>query len=105
MDKELQEITMQLIVNSGEAKSLAMEAINCAKKEDIEEAYAKIKEAKEILVRAHQYQTDLSHREASCEKFNINIPLIHSQDHLTTSSSCLLLAEEIVELHKQIQKR
>lgn len=99
MDK-ITEIAFQIILNAGNGKSSAMEAIQAAKENDFVEADRLIEEAGEELGRAHSYQTQLLQKEASGEESPITVMLIHSQDHLMTSMTVRDLAIEIVEIYR-----
>ncbi|GAY71074.1 Lichenan-specific phosphotransferase enzyme IIA component [Streptococcus canis] len=100
MSEEQLEIIMSLIMNSGEAKSLSMEAINNAKIGHFSVADEKIVSAQETLIIAHQAQTKLLSQEADGEEFSLSLLTIHSQDHLMTSMTFLDLAKEIVDLYR-----
>lgn len=99
---EMESIIFEIILHSGNAKSLAMEAIANAKEREFTEATKKLEEASEALAQAHHAQTNLLHREANQEKIEINVLLIHAQDHLMTSMTTRDLAEEMVELYKKL---
>ena len=102
MDQEYLESVMGLIINAGNAKSDAMEAIYAAKAGNFEEADEKIKSAEEALVQAHHSQTGLLTKEAQGEKLEITLLTVHSQDHLMTSIAFTDLAKEIIDLHRKI---
>lgn len=99
MDK-ITEIAFQIILNAGNGKSSAMEAIQAAKENDFVEADRLLTEAGQELGKAHTYQTKLLQKEASGEENTITVMLIHSQDHLMTSMTVRDLAVEIVEIYR-----
>ncbi|MGX7030491.1 PTS lactose/cellobiose transporter subunit IIA [Vagococcus zengguangii] len=102
MDQEYLEAVMGLIVNSGNAKSDAMEAIYAAKEGKFEEADEKIKAAEAALVEAHHSQTGLLTKEAQGEKLEITLLTVHSQDHLMTSITFTDLAKELVDVYRKL---
>lgn len=105
MDEKMMEVTFGIICNAGEGRSLAMEAMILAREEnDFEGAKVKLAEAKETLNEAHHFQTNLIQREAAGEKFDVNVLLIHSQDHLMNAMTVIQLAEEIIALHEKLNK-
>lgn len=93
---------MGLIIHGGNAKSLSFEAIYAAKKGDFEQAYQKLKEADEELLNAHQTQTQMLTQEAAGHPIEVHLLTIHSQDHLMNALTFRELAEEMVELHKEL---
>ena len=98
------ETSFGLILNAGNAKSKSLMAIEAAREFDFEEAYSLVKEAEEDLRLAHQTQTDLIQGEARGEKSDINIILIHAQDHLTTAMIMIDQAKEFIHVYELLQK-
>lgn len=94
------EAAMSLIVYGGDAKSSAMEAIQFAKKGDIENAEKMMQVARSSLVQAHHSQTNLLTREAGGEELSLSLLMVHAQDHLMTSMTFVDLASEIIDIHK-----
>jgi cellobiose PTS system EIIA component len=94
-------IPMTIIANSGDARSFAFGALEEAKAgnfEAAEELLAKAKEAESI---AHKAQTELLVKEANGDKQDMNVLLVHSQDHLMTSMLASELIKEIILLYKK----
>ena len=98
----IEEISFQIILYGGNARSLAMEAMEQAKEGAFDEAEQKILEANEEMSKAHRFQTDLIQGEARGEKTEIRLLLIHAQDHLMNAMTVIDLAKEIIALHKKI---
>lgn len=96
-------MVMNLIINAGDAKSSAMEAIYSAKKGDFETAQEKIKEANTKINKAHNTQTDLLTEEANGNHAEISLLMIHAQDHLMTALTFLDLAKEVVDVYIAMQ--
>ncbi len=101
---QIYEVSFQIIMNSGEARSMAMESIAEAKKGNIENARNLLTQAREEINKAHKYQTDLIQAEANGEENDINVLLIHSQDHLMTAMVILDLAGEFIDVYETIKK-
>lgn len=98
--KDLESI-MQLIMYSGEAKGLAMKAIQEAKRGEKDRADELLKQGHQTLVKAHQAQTSMLAQEAAGEEIPIHLLTIHSQDHLMNTITFLDLAKEIIELYNR----
>jgi len=101
MDEKLVEVAMELVVGAGSARSLAMDAIRLAKEGKFEEAYESLEGADSELSKAHHVQTDLIQRTARGEAIEVNLIMVHAQDHLMTAILAKDLAREIVELHEK----
>lgn len=93
-------VAMQLISYSGDARANAFRALEAAKAGNFEEADELMKQAKENSLLAHHVQTDILTKEADGEKTELNILLVHAQDHLMTSMLAQELIKEIIELYK-----
>ena len=78
MAKSTEDVAMMLIVHSGDARTLAFQA----------------------LTAAHHVQTEMLAAEANGEGPEINILLVHSQDHLMTSMLAQELIRELIYLHE-----
>lgn len=102
MNLDLQQKIMRIIVNSGSAKNAAMEAIQLAKTGDFKAAQDKLDEANQASIEAHHAQTEMLTIEAQGEEIEVNLLLIHSQDHLMTTITFIELARELIELHIKI---
>lgn len=99
------EAIMGLIMNAGNAKSDAMEAIQAAKAGNFKEADEKLKSADQSLVQAHHSQTELLTKEANGESIDITLLTVHSQDHLMTSITFVDLARELIDVYKRLEEK
>lgn len=102
MEQGQLEKVMGLIINAGNAKSDAMEAIQAAKKGDFSLAKEKLQAADQALLEAHHAQTELLTAEAQGETLELTLLVVHSQDHLMTSITFNDLAKEMVELYQRM---
>ncbi|WP_305152020.1 PTS lactose/cellobiose transporter subunit IIA [uncultured Dubosiella sp.] len=98
-------IAMTLIAHSGDARTLAFQALQAAKKNNFDEASHLMEESEQAAVKAHQAQTDLLVAEANGEKPEVNVLLIHSQDHLMTSMLAQEMIREMIQLYGQLQNK
>ena len=62
---KINEVSFQIIMSAGDARSTAMESLAEAKKGEIDKAKELIKEARNQINNAHQYQTSLINAEAN----------------------------------------
>lgn len=101
----IETITMQLIVNSGNAKSAAMKAIASAKAGDMQGARTKLEESDKLLTSAHKFQTDIIQEEAEGNIQSITILMAHAQDHLMNAITVVDLAREFVDLYEKLYEK
>lgn len=103
-EEQNMEAIMGLIINGGNAKSSAFEAINAAKEGDFEKADAKLKESDGFLTDAHNAQTSMLTDEANGDHAKVSLLTVHSQDHIMNAITFRDLAGEIVDLYKRLDK-
>ena len=96
-------IVINLIVNSGSARSSAIEAIQYAKAGDMAKANESLQQAKESVNEAHHSQTEMIQGEIRGEKTPLNLLMVHAQDHLMTALVVIDLAQEFVDLYNKIK--
>ncbi len=104
MTEELELIIMDLINNSGEAKSVCMEAIAFAKNNDIKSAREALDKADEKISLAHKSQTKLIQSEAKGDRQEFSLLLVHAQDHLMGSIMMKDIAREFVDLYEIVYR-
>lgn len=98
-------VVMGLIMEGGNAKAFAIEAINAAKKNDFIEADKQIKKSEEALGNAHSVQTSMLTKEAQGEHTDVNLYMVHAQDWLMTGITFKDLAKEMVEIYKNLNQK
>jgi PTS system cellobiose-specific IIA component len=103
MDMEM--VAMGIVGNSGEARSLAFEAIATAKKGEYDKAREILKEAKKKSLNAHEVQTELICAEADGKKIEIGLLMVHAQDHLMTSILARDMAAEMINLYEMLDAK
>lgn len=97
-----EQMSFQLILHAGNAKSLAMEAMSAAQKNDFKISDRKISEASEELTIAHKAQYDLLAKYSNGEQIDVDILMVHAQDHISGAALIIEMAKEIVALNKRI---
>lgn len=83
---------MIMIACSGHARTLAFNALKKAREKKYEEAKELLEKSKEVGNEAHRIQTEMLVDEANDKKVELDLLLIHAQDHLMNS----LLAQELI---------
>lgn len=86
----------QLILNSGDARTYAMKALECARAEAMEDAFHYLERAGKKLNAAHKEQAALIQEEINGEGFPLSLLMVHAQDHLMNSITVRDLAREMV---------
>ncbi|MCY6485743.1 PTS lactose/cellobiose transporter subunit IIA [Clostridium aestuarii] len=100
----LEEISFQLISNVGEAKSLLFQALRDAREEKFEEAEAKVSTAESSMLKAHEVHFSLIQQEASGDKVQIPLLLMHAEDQLMTTETLKNIVKEMILMNKKFSK-
>lgn len=100
--EEMEELCFEIISNVGTARSNYIEAIQCAKEGRFEEADVLIKDAKEYFIKGHDVHAQLLAKEASGEKLDAGVILIHAEDQLMSAEAFSILADEFIDLYHRI---
>lgn len=104
-DDDIEEICMQIIANSGSARSIAYEALDFAKKGDFVNADLKFKEANEALNVAHSFHSKVLKAGALGELDKETVLLAHAQDHVMSTMTAIDMIKEIIELYKVLKNK
>lgn len=95
-------VSMEIILNAGDARTYAFAAITAAKNGNYEQAEEKLAEAEKAIVEAHRAQTDVIQAEMNGEAHEFCLLFIHAQDTLMTIRSEVNMAKEFVELYRVV---
>ncbi len=96
-----EELAFQLISIAGDGMGLYFKALEEAKKGNFKESDTLYKKGSEAVKKAHKIQSSALFNEAKGEKLEMNVLLVHAQDHLM---NCILAKEfirEFIELYKR----
>ena len=102
--QESQLVAFTIISYSGMARALVHEAMEAMRKGEFQLADEILNEADEQLVQAHKAQTDLLHAFANGTEIEIQIIMVHAQDHLMTTMTLKEVAQEMKMLCKGLEK-
>lgn len=104
MDETKYAKAFELIMNAGNAKSLALMAVESAREFDFEEAQKQLRESQQEFHLAHQAQSDMIQGEANGNPVELNIVLVHAQDHLTMATMAQDNAQEFINLYRLVKE-
>lgn len=95
---DMENIIMEIIVNSGDVRSTALEAIKTARLGDPQKARQMLKNCDAAMLKAHEFQTNLISCEVQGRCTEITLLMVHAQDHLMNALTVRDLAEQIIEM-------
>ena len=100
--EELQGVAFQVVLESGDARGIIHKAFALMREANFSEAEAKLEMANDVIIRAHGSQAHLLQKYASGSNFDVDILMVHSQDHLMTTITLKEVAIEMLHLYKKI---
>ena len=97
---DLQVIAFEIILHSGDARSIVHEGFQLMREGKYDEAESKMEEANKKLLEAHKSQTSLLQGYASGEEIVMEVIMVHAQDHLMTTMTLREMAIELLAMYK-----
>lgn len=105
MDQEhIQNVAFEIILHSGSSRTMIHEAFKMMRNNKFTNAADKLDEANEEVLLAHQTQTALLKQYSSGETVNMDIIMVHAQDHLMTTITLREVALEMLHLYEKLEK-
>lgn len=104
--EELNQAAMQIILHAGDARTLIMKAVNLVcEHDDINAAQDCLKEAKKLLEKGHQIQTDYIQKTVANENQKPCLLFNHAQDTLMVIYSEQLMVKNMLKLYIKTVER
>ncbi|RCW16404.1 PTS cellobiose transporter subunit IIA [Streptococcus gallolyticus] len=100
--EELQVAAFEIILNSGNARTMVHEAFDAMRKGNYELAEQKLQESNDEFLKAHQAQTNLLQEYAGGQEIKVEIIMVHAQDHLMTTMTLREVALEMLALYQKV---
>lgn len=100
--EEIQVVAFEIILHSGTARTSIHDAFKKMRENNYKEAEQLLDEANQEITLAHQSQTDLLQKYASGESINMEIIMVHAQDHLMTTMTLKEVAIEMLHLYQKV---
>lgn len=103
--EELELICFNIISNVGMARGSYIEAIDLATEGKFDAAVAKIEEGNSFYVKGHEAHADLIAKEASGERTEICLVLVHAEDQMMSAEGFKILAEKFIALSRKLHEK
>ena len=101
--EKLETLLMQMISYSGDCKSLCIEAMNSFRDEDFNQAASLLEEAEKSLLRAQRIHAQILSTFVRNEEMKINLFVVHAEDQMMSAEVIKSLAEEMIEMYKELK--
>ncbi|MGM9985935.1 MAG: PTS lactose/cellobiose transporter subunit IIA [Bacillaceae bacterium] len=99
-----EQISFQLILHSGNARSKIIQSLRVYREGKVEEADELLVQAEEDLSIAHNIHFQMVQKEASGEETKFSLLLMHSEDHLMSTLTMKELVKELLAIFKSQTK-
>jgi cellobiose PTS system EIIA component len=95
-----EQISFQLILHSGNARSKIIQALRAYREGNVAESETLLAQAEHDLGTAHDVHFQMVQKESSGEKTEFSLLLMHSEDHLMSTLTMKELVKELLEIFK-----
>ncbi|MBY0190611.1 PTS lactose/cellobiose transporter subunit IIA [Bacillus aerophilus] len=99
-----EQVSFQLILHSGNARSKLLQALKQFREGLEEEAFSHMKEAEEDLRLAHDIHFQLVQKEAGGERASFSLLLMHAEDHLMSTITIKELVGELLPIFQSLKQ-
>lgn len=102
---DLESSCMEMILHSGNARGYASEGVELLKQKNFEQAKQSIQKAQDEILISKRKHAELL-RDLSSKSYNeINLLLIHAEDHVSSSDLALNFAVELFDIYEILGHR
>ncbi|GMA69011.1 PTS cellobiose transporter subunit IIA [Leuconostoc litchii] len=101
--EEIQVVAFEIILHSGNARTLVHQAFDEMRKRNFIKSNEDLKISNDELLLAHKAQSQLLKDYASGNKIDMEVILVHAQDHLMTTMTLREMAIEMQHLYEEVQ--
>lgn len=102
--EEMELVYFGIIAAVGTARSCFIDAIREAKEGNFEVAEEKMAEGNQFFLQGHKEHSKLVQKEASGEKLDFSLILVHAEDQMMSAEGFKILAEEFIDVYKRIEE-
>ena len=102
--EDIQITAFNIILHSGNAKTKIHLSFKAMREAEFELATQLLEEANQEILEAHKSQTELLQSYASGTKIEMEIIMVHAQDHLMNTMTLREIAIEMSHLYQQTYK-
>ena len=105
MSDKMVEVAMGIIINAGDARTCAADAMQAELRGDRAAADAKLKEADEAIKKAHNAQTDVIQDECRVNPTELSLLFMHAQDTVMTIISEVSMIRLMIQMNRNLEDK
>ena len=100
--KDINMIAMEVIMNAGDGRDKVDEALAAMAEGRLEQADALLREAEQLIAKAHNAQTEVVQSQVSGEDTEYSLLFVHAQDTVITITTELRMAQKLLPIVKML---
>ena len=100
--KDINMIAMEVIMNAGDGRDKVDEALAAMAEGRLEQADALLREAEQLIAKAHNAQTEVVQSQVSGEDTEYSLLFVHAQDTVMTITTELRMAQKLLPIVKML---
>ena len=100
--KDINMIAMEVIMNAGDGRDKVDEALAAMAEGRLEQADALLREAEQLIAKAHNAQTEVVQSQVSGEDTEYPLLFVHAQDTVMTITTELRMAQKLLPIVKML---
>lgn len=104
VNEDMAMTAMEIVAFAGDARTKYLQSMDAMEAGEYDKAQSMIKEADDLILDAHNTQTELITKEASGEKVELSFLTVHAQDHLMTAMLLGDMVKRFIKLYKKANK-
>ncbi|WP_042251790.1 PTS cellobiose transporter subunit IIA [Leuconostoc mesenteroides] len=101
--EDIQVVAFEIILHSGNARTMVHKAFEAMREKKFKLSNENLKLSNDELLLAHKSQTNLLQEYAEGSHIDMEIILVHAQDHLMTTMTLREMAIEMQTLYEEVQ--
>ena len=103
--KDINAVAIQVVMNAGDGRMKIDEALAAMAEGDLTKAEELLKEAEELIVKAHNAQTEVIQSQVAGENMEYSLLFIHAQDTIMTINTELRMTKKLLPIVKMKKKK
>ena len=99
------QMSFNIILHAGNAKTLVMESIEAAEHGAFEQASQKLEEANAEMLAAHEQHHSLLTQLANGEGVNVDLMMVHAENHLNAAAEEIMMARQFIKVYQRLEEK
>lgn len=103
--KDINRVAIEVVMNAGDGRMKIDEAMTAMAAGDLDQAEALLKEAEDLVVKAHNAQTEIIQSQVAGENMEYSLLFIHAQDTIMTINTELRMTKKLLPIIRMLLEK